>query len=156
LKAKAAGFPKVFVQNRQDALDKHSSTDEGAKFTSFYSAKKEANGGLLALYSGTAPAPAVEGFVKQSNEVWSNITRLIVTDLPGVLPSSGFIGGERPGETDFHVGAWLSRIAMTQSADDVKGLEESLGAPVPEKVVAYWNAWAARPSWKKVYAEGLH
>jgi len=54
----------------------------------------------------------------------------------------------------------LTRIAATSgatSADDaLVAIEGAYGAPVPGKVSAYWGAWTARPSWKKVYAAGLH
>ena len=76
--------------------------------------------------------------------------------MPGYLPESGLIGGERPGEDDFHVGAWLARIVSTTGGKEVSALEAELGQPVPPKVVSYWNAWSERDSWKKVYAQGLH
>ena len=80
--------------------------------------------------------------------------------LPGYLPDSGFIGGERPGEDDFHVAAWLARIAATLGGDagkdGVHALEKELGVPVPDKVANYWAAWSERESWKITYREGLH
>jgi hypothetical protein len=45
---------------------------------------------------------------------------------------------------------------MSQGVGRVKELEQSLGQPVPQNVVAYWDAWVVRESWKKVYAETLH
>ena len=35
-------------------------------------------------------------------------------------------------------------------------LAASFGAPVPERVLAYWDAWVVRPSWKEVYEGGCH
>lgn len=132
-------------------------TPEAAELKAFYDAKKEGNGGLLAIYKGEVPADVTASFISQSQSVWASITAYILTDLPALLPASGFIGGERPGEDDFHVGAWLARISMVSDVkENVAELEKELGSPVPEKVVAYWNAWTARPAWKKVYAEGLH
>jgi hypothetical protein len=105
---------------------------------------------------GNASESDVEHFIAQSNAVWSNIIHLITVDLPDILPTSGFIGGERPGETDFHYEGYLARITMSQGVGHVKDLEQSLGKPVPHNVVAYWDAWVVRESWKKVYAETLH
>lgn len=155
MKTKAAGFPAIFAQNRQDALHKYSAEPAGAKFESFYVEKKAGNGGLLGIYKGHAPAEAVQGFIGQSNQVWANIVRLITKELSNV-PLMGYLDGERPGETDFHLGAYLARIAMTQGVSELHELEASLGEPVPDNVLAYWKAWLERPSWKQVYAEGLH
>lgn len=157
MKEKAAGFPKTFIQNRQDALEKYSVTPEAAELKAFYDAKKEGNGGLLAIYKGEVPEDVTAGFLEKSNSVWASITEYITKDLPTLLPASGFIAGERPGEDDFHVGAWLARISMVSGVkESAAELEKELGQPVPEKVVAYFNAWSTRPAWKKVYAEGLH
>ena len=91
---------------------------------------------------------------------WKAIVGYILNDLPSILPESGFIGGSDPGEDDFHVGAWLARVSWVAGADKesegYKALEKELGQEVPPKVVSYWKAWSARPSWKKVYAETLH
>ncbi|KAF7339894.1 GST N-terminal domain-containing protein [Mycena venus] len=77
-----------------------------------------------------------------------------------ILLESGFIGGELPGEDDFHVAAWLTRIAATTGAksvdDPLTSMEDAYGALVPSKVTAYWGVWIAKPSWKKVYAYVLH
>lgn len=80
------------------------------------------------------------GFFKQSQSVFENVLTYLYTILPKKLPDSGFLGGEVPGEDDFHLGAWLTRIALTcgaQSADD--GLEKiaaSFGKPLSPKVEA--------------------
>ena len=79
------------------------------------------------------------------------------------LPSSSsgpFLGGTQPGEDDFHLGAWLTRIAAVSGAqkpeEAAEKLAASFGAPVPERVLAYWDAWVVRPSWKEVYDGGCH
>jgi hypothetical protein len=136
LKAKSAGFPKVFAQGRQDALDKYSITPEGSKYSDFYADKKAANGALLALYTGTASKSDVDTFIQQSNITWANIIRLITVELSGILPEHGFMGDERSGQIDFHYAGYLARIAMTQGVEHVQDFEKSLGKPVPEKVVA--------------------
>ncbi|KAH9944447.1 uncharacterized protein BXZ73DRAFT_87343 [Epithele typhae] len=140
LKALASGFPLIFLQNRQDSLEKHSALPAAADFQEFYTGKKAVNGGLLAVFKGAAPDAAKAG----------TITAFIMTELPTLLPESGFLGGETPGEDDYHLGAWLARIAM------FTGGSVADGGPVPPKVEAYWKAWAARPAFQKVYEKGLH
>jgi glutathione S-transferase len=96
----------------------------------------------------------------KSETHFQSISTFIYDLLPNHLPSTGFIGGERPGNADFHVGAWLGRIAAVSGAktseEGVKALEGAFGKQVPEAVSDYWNAWAARDSWSQVYVNGLH
>ncbi|KAJ7275326.1 hypothetical protein B0H12DRAFT_252818 [Mycena haematopus] len=160
LTAKGTGLPGLFVSKRQEALEKISKDPEAEPFKAYYEAKQGQNGGLLAIFTGKAPEEHKAGFFAKSQAHFESIKGALFEVLPGVLPSSGFIGGDIPGEDDFHVGAWLTRIAATsggKSADDsLVAIEAAYGAPVPGKVAAYWGAWTARPSWKKVYAVGLH
>jgi len=157
LSAKGGDLPGLFLAHREAALEKYSATPEAAPFKAFYDAKLAGNGGLLAIYQGKAPEEVKEGFFKQSQAHFANVTAFVFEVLPSHLTGSGFIGGEQPGEDDFHVGAWLTRIAATVGAtsgdDALKAFEAAYGKPVPEKVAAYWNAWIVRSSWKKVYAE---
>lgn len=85
----------------------------------------------------------------------------ILEELPDILPESGFLGGDKPGEDDFHLAAWLARIASVagggdSSKDGARAIEKELGKATPEKVVSYWTAWSGRKSWQEVYANGLH
>jgi hypothetical protein len=115
---------------------------------------------MLAVMTGKAPEEHKAGFFDKSQAHFDSVKAGVFELLPGFLPTSGFLGGEVSGEDDFHVGAWLTRIVATcgaKSADDgLAALEAVYGAPVPAKVAAYWGAWTARPSWKTVYAGGLH
>ncbi|GBE78261.1 hypothetical protein SCP_0111440 [Sparassis crispa] len=159
-KAAASGFPLVFLQNRHNALEKHSKTPEAAEFKSFYDEKIRANAGPLAIFKGEAPEEAKQSFFKQSTTHWEVLSSFILNDLPVILPESGFLGGPTPGEDDFHLGGWLARIVFasggTAGKVGYKSLEKELKQPVPPKVAAYWAAWNERPSWKKIYADGLH
>lgn len=160
LKAASSGFPLTFVQNRQDALEKYSKTPEAAAFKQFYEGKIASNGSVLAIYKGEAPEDAKAAFFKQSTEHWETISAFIVNDLPSLLPESTFLGGAIPGEDDFHLGGWLARLVHIAGGkigkDGINALEKETKQPIPEKVVAYWASWNERPSWQKVYAEGLH
>ncbi|KAJ7783466.1 hypothetical protein DFH07DRAFT_864483 [Mycena maculata] len=159
LAQKSGGIAGVFLSGRQVALEKYSQSPEGAPYKAFYETKLAQNGGMLAIAKGTAPPEHKELFFKRSEEHSANIKAALLEVLPGALPDSGFIGGAVPGEDDFHVGAWLTRIAATtgakSSGDAVAAIETAYGA-VPAKVAAYWEAWTARPSWQAVYAGGLH
>lgn len=140
----------------QKALEHHAASSEGAEHSEFYKAKIAGNGGILSIYNGSATAEATQQFYETSQQHWVQLRKFILEELPGYLPEHGFIGGERPGEDDFHVGAWLARIVATTGGKDVGALEAELGHPVPPKVIEYWNTWSVRDSWKKVYADGLH
>ena len=182
LKAKAGSIPGIFVANRastafdveflhslltsprfrsgQAALERISATPEAAKFKSFYDEKIASNGGLLKVYKYEVPEEAKKGFFQNSTGHVANIRDLIVNVLPSKLPASGFLAGEKPGEDDYHLIAWLARIASTvfasNDADGILAYKKELGVDVPSSVVAYWKLWAARPSFKVVYAGGLH
>ncbi|KAJ3528655.1 hypothetical protein NM688_g7966 [Phlebia brevispora] len=157
LKKAAEGFPTTFVSNRQNALGKYSSSPEGAAFKGFYAEKLESNGGVLKVYKGEAPSA---DFFTLSTNHWQNVVGYLQNDLPAILPESGFIGGTEPGEDDFHVGAWLARVTWVCGGDKedegYKALVKELKGDVHPKIITYWKAWSARPSWKKVYEETLH
>jgi len=115
-----------------------------------------ANGPVAALYTGTAPPELKQDYFAKSTQHWVDLRAFLLNELPQYLPASGFIAGDRPGTADFHVAAWLARIVATQQGTDTTALEKELGQPVPEKIIAYFQAWSARPSWGEVYAAGLH
>ncbi|KAF8213369.1 hypothetical protein K438DRAFT_1089445 [Mycena galopus ATCC 62051] len=160
LTAKSDGIFGAYFSNRQAVLEKLSVDPEAAAYKDFYETKKGENGGLLPLFTGKASEEQKAGFFALSQAHLDSIKGALFEVLPGFLPASGFIGGEVPGEDDFHVGAWLTRVADAsggKSADDaLAAIEGAYGAPVPGKVSAYWGAWTARASWKKVHAAGLH
>ena len=95
-------------------------------------------------------------FFATSTKHWENISNFIISELPTYLPEGGFIDGEKPGETDYHLAAWLARIVAVVQGKTAEDLSIELKQPTPPKVVAYFSAWSSRESWKKVYAEGLH
>ena len=140
----------------QNALEKYAATPEAAGFSEFYKAKIAGNGGLLAIYADKAPEDAKQKFYETSHQHWANLRNFFLNVLPGYLPDSGFVAGDAPGEVDFHLGAWLTRIVATTGGKDISALEAELKHPVPPKIASYWKAWTSRDSWKSVYAEGLH
>ncbi len=114
--------------------------------------------GLDALFSGTAPDEAKQGFYTASTQLWESIKVFTVETLPGAITEGPFIAGAVPGVDDYHVGAWIARIAFVSGAqksdDGIVALEQRFDR-VPEKVQAYWKAWIVRESWKKTYADGV-
>lgn len=144
----------------QNALLKYSQTPEAAPFKSFYDTKLASNGAVLSIYTGSAPPSTTQAFFAHSRAHWQHIVEFLTVRLPAVLPERGFLGGAQPGEDDFHLGAWIARIAFllggSQDKDGCKAFEkETKQAPDP-KLAAYWAAWSERASWKTVYASGLH
>ncbi|KAJ6576898.1 hypothetical protein DFH09DRAFT_914255 [Mycena vulgaris] len=160
LAAKSAGFPKVFLATGQPGLEKYAQVPEAAPYKAFYDARIASNTGMLSLFTGTALPEEKAAFFAQSAAHFAAVKNAMLEVFPAFLPANGFIGGERPGEDDFHVGGWFTRIAASCGARNVEdalaAFERAFGVPVPERLAAYWGAWTARESWKKVYAIGLH
>lgn len=133
---------------------------DAADFGGFYKEKIASNGELLAIYQSEVPEAAKKGFFEKSKRHWESLRSFITEVLPEYLPEHGFIGGVQPGEDDFHVAAWLARIAVSSGAkqtnEGLQALEKEFSTEIPEKVASYWNAWGERQSWKEVYEGALH
>ena len=128
------------------------------EYAAFYQQKDAGNSPLVKIYTKDAPDELTKPFFAASQANWDAIGALIYTELPKHLPESGFVGGDAPGETDWHVAAWIGRIGLVLGAKPTPGEWKSLaqlkgGEPVPKKVQNYWDAWANRDSWKSV---GVH
>ncbi|KZO96257.1 hypothetical protein CALVIDRAFT_549767 [Calocera viscosa TUFC12733] len=158
LEAKKSAFPGDFVRNRYNAVVKFNE-EADAEMKEYYKTKLPTLGFLNTLYTD-APAAQVEGFVHHSVEHWQHVDEFISKTLPTYLPESGFVEGAKPGEADFHVAAWIARIALLSGAPTTdkidEALENEIGEKLPEKVTKYLAAWSERPGWKAVYADGLH
>lgn len=132
------------------------------EYGAFYKSKLAQNGFLLALLDNVAPPEAVRYFLTRSRIHWHNVSRFVSTDLPDYLPDTGFIGGDKPGEDDFHLAVWLARtvavLGGSPNRNGVKSLEKELGGAgtVPLKVQNYWKLWSERDSWKTQYGRALH
>ncbi|KAI0348610.1 hypothetical protein BDW22DRAFT_1424764 [Trametopsis cervina] len=151
------GLATAFVSGRKAALEKYSAAPDAAPFLEFYTNKLVGVNHLAKLFGGEVPTA---DWYALSTKHWGDIATFINVDLPALLPESGFIDGAEPGEDDFHVGAWLTRVSWvagaTNDPEGLKPIEKELGGPVPAKVVAYWKAWQKRPSFQKVYKQTLH
>ncbi|CAE6435090.1 unnamed protein product [Rhizoctonia solani] len=157
LDSKRGGIPGQFIRQRQAKLEELApKSPEDLKV--WYKGKLEFNGFLSSVYAEGASSDVTSGWFDKSNQHWENVKAFITSELPNFLPESGFIDGVVPGEADFHVAAWLARTAGVSGAkiDDVAPLGEALDLSLDPKIVAYFNAWKVRDSWKKVYEEGLH
>ncbi|KAI0066191.1 hypothetical protein BV25DRAFT_1821099 [Artomyces pyxidatus] len=155
-----SGFANIFTVTRLGGLKKYAATPEAAPYKSFYDAKIASVSELAALYAGQAPPAAKQGFFNASTSLWDAIRVFYLETLPASITAGPFIAGAEPGVDDFHVAAWLAHIALVvggeKDSEGLAALEKRFG-PVPPKVAAYWKAWSARDSWKKVYPNGsLH
>ena len=112
----------------------------------------------MAIYGGGAPAEKVEPYFKRSQANWDAVANFVTVVLPKYLPEDGFTGGAIPGEADYHLGAWLARIAGVLGAQNEPDAWKSFTAfgEVPASVSQYWKKWQARNSWSVVYKDGLH
>lgn len=104
----------------------------------------------MRIYEGSA---SPDKFYAASQAHFDKLREVIYEILPKQLK-------EENAEADFHVVAWLTRIATTSGATDgsqvISSLENRFGAPLPASVKAYLEKWVAKESWSKVYAGGLH
>jgi len=139
-------------------LKKHAETPEAEVHKPFYDKQITAISGLHAVLNRQASDEAKQGFFSSSTTLWESIKVFIVETFPAAIAEGPFIGGDRPGVDDFHVGAWLARIAFVLGAQNsvagVATLEKAFG-PLPEKVKAFWSAWIVRDSWVKAYPDNV-
>jgi len=139
-------------------LKKYATTPEAQAHKPFYDKQIAALSGVYAILNGQASDEAKQGFFSVSTDLWDAIKAFTLETLPAAISEGPFISGDRPGVDDFHVGAWLARIAFLvgaqKSEEGVSALEKKFG-PLPEKVKVFWGAWIVRDSWVKAYPDNL-
>jgi hypothetical protein len=139
-------------------LKRYAMTPEGQAHKSFYDQRIAAISGLYALLNGQASDEVKQSSFSATTALWDAIKAFTVETLPAAIAEGPFIGGDRPGVDDFHVGAWLARIASVLGAQNsdagVSVLEKAFG-PLPEKVKVFWSAWIVRDSWVKTYPDNV-
>lgn len=141
-------------------LKKFAATPEAEPHKELHDLQLARISGVHALLSGNAPDDHKQKFYAISTALWDSIKVFAVERLPAAITQGPFISGETPGVDDYHVGAWLARIAYVvgaqKSDEGISALEKTFG-PIPEKVKVYWTAWTARDSWVKAYPDNkLH
>ena len=111
---------------------------------------------MNAIYQLKVPADGQAAFFARSQVHWDRVRVALFTMFPAFLTAAPFVSGDAHGEDDFHLMAWLTRIASlvgaTTGEEWPRAFEKVYGVALPEAVVEYW---IVRPSWKKVYANGL-
>jgi len=156
LKGKGGDVPGAYIRGRQSRLKKLLAEGKHPEHKAFWEKKLAGNTVLFDVYEGNTPA---DDFIAESKTLASSIASFINQKLPSYLPDSGFIGGSKPGEDDFHVIAWLARVVAlvggSPAPDGIKPLEGLLGGPVPPKVEKYWVTWTDTKGWKVVFKNGL-
>ena len=116
-------------------------TPEAQANKAFYDTQITKFSGPYAVLNGQAPNDAKQSYFSAYSAVQDGVK--VVEMLPVAISVSSFIGGVRPtpGVDDFHVGAWLARIAFNsgvqRSEEGVSALEKRFG-PLHEKVKASW------------------
>lgn len=157
LDAKNQSVPGYFIRAHHKVLQRVAPTAP-PELKDFYDAKVTKISGLNAIYTPGASSDLTAPYFKASQENWDAVANFTLKDLPTYLPEQGFLGGDIPGEADYHVGAWLARIASVLGAKNETGAWKSFEVfgPVPESLQKYWEAWTARKSWNAVYKDGLH
>jgi len=154
----SGGFANVFTTTRLGYLKRYAMTPEGQAHKSFYDQRIAAISGLYALLNGQASDEVKQSSFSATTALWDAIKAFTVETLPAAIAEGPFIGGDRPGVDDFHVGAWLARIAFVLGAQNsdagVSVLEKAFG-PLPEKVKVFWSAWIVRDSWVKTYPDNV-
>jgi glutathione S-transferase len=137
-------------------VKRYAATPEAQVNKPFYDKSIASIAGLHAILNGQAPDEVKQGFFSKSTTHWDNIKAFTLETLPAAISEGPFIAGARPGVDDFHVAAWLARIAFLlgaqKSEEGVAALEKTFGT-LPEKVKAFWAAWIARDSWVKAYPD---
>jgi hypothetical protein len=114
---------------------------------------------MLSIFDGSASESTKKTFFAASQDKYEASRAFVIDTLPASITDGPFVAGVQPGEDDFHVAAWLARIARSAGAssesEGLAALETWFGAPVPEKVKVLWSAWVERESWKTVYPDGV-
>jgi hypothetical protein len=144
-------------------------TPEAQVHKAFYDKKIASLSKLYALLNGQATEETKRDFFATSTALWDAIKVFVLETLPAALgyhhnnaPDGSiegpFISGARPGVDDFHVGAWLARVASLLGAhtskEGVDALQRRFG-PLPENVKLYWAVWVERDSWAKAYPDSV-
>ena len=146
-------------------------TREARVHKAFYDKKIASMCKLHSLFKGQATEDTKRDFFAASTALWDAIKVFVLETLPAALShhhvgdinSNGstegpFISGARPGVDDFHVGAWLARVASLLGAhtskEGVDALQRRFGS-LPENVKLYWTAWIARDSWVNAYPDSV-
>lgn len=176
------GLPGIFVSNRHNALVEHLTAlqNSGGSTTAFdgsanpkssavhenlkkwYTDKIESQALLTNVYLHN-DAASIQQLVQLTNETWKNVADAFATLEAKVQGPLAL--GDQVSLADLHLIPWLARIAATASglvpnqADPLASLDAVLhgyGGKVGDKVRGLWTAFSERPSFKAVYADGLH
>lgn len=166
LSVKRKGICGTFLSQREVALNKYRSLDTAGKYKELYDYRYDLEAPQRTIYFTFMSHPSIDSakaaYFSASEKIWEAIRKFILDDVPRYLPEEpGFIGGEQPGEDDFHFIVWLARIVLLTggdpNADGVLTLKKELGRKeVPEKIVSFWRAWCGTRAWEVVYGDGLH
>ncbi|KAG8834162.1 NADH-cytochrome b5 reductase [Serendipita sp. 399] len=157
LEAKNGSVPGYHLRARQQVLERVAPIAP-PEYKEWYANKLKKNTEIVNVYTSGASDDITAPYFKRSQENWDAVANFVINVLPKYLPEQGFIGGDVPGEADFHVGGYLGRIAGVLGGENkTNGAKvfEAFGT-VPASLSQYWDTWIGRKSWNVVYKEGLH
>jgi len=159
LAQRVAGFPKLLIDSRHPNIKKYAALPESAAHKDKYAAKLGEAEFVSAIYAGTAPADAKAKFFAGAAANFAATRAFIYETLPAAIGAGPFVGGAAPGADDYNVVGWFFHTATGAGAPKAPGglaaFEKYFGAPVPEKVRAYYEAWTARPGFKVAYPDDV-
>jgi len=128
-----------------------------APFQALFDKRIAGFGTMYAIFDRTASEETKQAFFARSQTAYETARKFVLETLPTAIHEGPFIAGASPGEDDFHVGAWLFRVARSGGAskgsEGIAALEKWFGEPVSDKVKTLWNEWVKRESWKTVYPD---
>ncbi|SNX87675.1 uncharacterized protein MEPE_06385 [Melanopsichium pennsylvanicum] len=179
LQTSKKALPGTFVTNRYNALLENKNALDKARTTAFdgsanpkasaihenlkkwYEDKLESQSLLTNAYVNN-DAQAIQQLIQLTNATWKNVAETLATldtKLQGPLAL-----GDQISLADLHVIPWLARICaiaggLAKDDDPLKSLDAVVGecgGKVGEKVRGLWTVFQDRPSFKVVYADGLH
>lgn len=154
LDIKKAGFPKVFIANRQEKLAKYGATHPEIPL---YLSRTAENGKLNHLYNTREVGQAHEKFFADSHQGYKDFADgLNELDSMIVLP---YAAGDMVTAADMHIVPWLAHAlwgAGGKSIDEFEPLKELIRKSVPdfefgEKTKTWWRNISATNSFKKNY-----
>jgi len=107
------------------------------------------NGQVRSIYRSKVAENMKNDSFERSKAHCDALRSFISIFSPAYLPNSGFVGRDKPGEDDFHVAAWLARIASV-SGTKTEELNE-LGKEVRVLILKKWGSNGKR--WVRGTAE---
>lgn len=153
---------KHYLTTRQAALEKHIAAPRlSQKTVAFLQGVSDANKKVLSVYNGKASSTDRDAFFASAKKTWS-VDLKADLDVLETLIVGPYSLGDQLSLPDLHLATWLARAVHVAGGkaekEGIDALEAKIGGgwKVGDKLGEFWDATLERPSFKKVYADGLH